>query len=134
MLAMPAKAYAHGVDIEYTSSVEIEITAQYDTGEPMSGAQVTIYAPDDPSNPWLKGTCDDEGQFTFTPDTSMPGEWKVRVIEGGHGDWAYITVTESGVEFSGGSGYTTLQIVLMSLCVVWGIIGTTLFFLRRKKT
>jgi nickel transport protein len=134
MLIIPVKAYAHGVDIEYTSEISIVITAKYDTGEPMAEAQVTIYTPDDPSTPWLTGTCDDEGQFTFTPDTSIPGDWKVKVRLAGHGDISYITVSESGVEFSSDSGYTTLQIVLMSICVVWGTTGTALFFLRRRKT
>ena len=85
MLAIPAKASAHGAHIQYTSST-IEITAKYDNGEPMAGAQVTIYAPDDLSNAWQTGTLDDEGHFTFTPDTSKPGNWKVKVRLGGHGE------------------------------------------------
>ena len=60
MLAMPLKASAHGAHIQYTSS-GIEITAKYDTGEPMSGAQISIYAPDDVSNAWLTGTLDITG-------------------------------------------------------------------------
>lgn len=133
MLIMPVKAYAHGVDIEYTSETAIAITAKYDTGEPMADAQVSIYTPDDPSTPWLTGTCDEEGHFTFTPDTSILGEWKVKVRLAGHGDIAYITISESGFELSSDSGFSVLQIVLMSVCVVWGTIGTALFFLRRRK-
>ncbi len=131
-LVLPVKAYAHGVNIEYTTSVEIEIIAKYDTGEPMAGAQVVVYAPDDPSTPWLTGVCDDEGRFSFTPDTSKSGMWDVQVRKAGHGDIVHIPV---GVEAEAGgiSGYTTLQIGLMAACVVWGSVGTALYFWRRRR-
>jgi nickel transport protein len=131
MLVMPTKAYAHGVDIEYTSSMTVEITARYDTGEPMSGAQVTIYLPDDQSTPWQTGICDDEGHFVFKPDTTIPGDWGVKVRKAGHGIKIYVPV--SGEGSGGGSGYSVTQIILMSVCVVWGAIGTALFFIRRRK-
>ena len=68
MLGLPVTtAYAHGARIEYTVDVEIEIVASYDSGEPMAGAQVVVYAPDNPSSPWLTGVCDDEGRFSFVP-------------------------------------------------------------------
>ena len=132
MLAVPAKASAHGAHIQYTSST-IEITAKYDNGEPMSGAQITIYAPDDLSNAWQTGTLDDDGHFAFTPDTSKPGNWKVKVRLGGHGDIITIPIAEDGVGSSGDGSYSVLQIVLMSVCVVWGATGTALFFIRRRK-
>lgn len=132
MFAIPVKAYAHGAHIQYTSS-SIEITAKYDNGEPMSGAQVIIYTPDDLSNAWLTGTLDDEGHFTFTPDTSIHGDWKVKVRLGGHGDIINIPVGEAEGGSSGGGSYSVLQIVLMSVCVVWGAIGTALFFIQRRK-
>ena len=66
-LVLPIKAYAHGAKIEYTVDIAIEIVATYDNGEPMAGAQVTVYAPDDPSTPWLTGVCNDEGRFSFIP-------------------------------------------------------------------
>ena len=52
-LASPVTASAHGVNLEYTSDVTIEIIARYDSGTPMSGAQVAVYTPEDPNNPWL---------------------------------------------------------------------------------
>jgi len=132
ILVIPVKVYAHGAHIQYTSS-GIEITAKYDNGEPMSGAQITIYTPDDLSNAWLTETLDDEGKFTFTPDTSITGNWKVKVRLAGHGDIINIPIGIDGEGGSSHSSYSVLQIVLMSFCVVWGIIGTALFFLRRKK-
>ena len=137
ILGLPLKAHAHGVVIEYTSNIsdiEIEITAKYDTEEPMDGAQVVVYAPDDPSNPWLTGVCDEKGHFTFTPDTSKPGIWDVKIRQAGHGGIIHIPVGEDGVAASGSSGgdYSVLQIVLMSVCVIWGLIGTALYLSSRK--
>ncbi len=132
ILGLPTKAYAHGVKIEYTGNLEIEIVAAYDTGEPMSGAQVVVYAPDDPSTPWLTGVCDDEGRFTFTPDSSKPGTWDVQVRQAGHGGIVHIPVGEGTVASGGSGGYSGLQIALMAACVTWGIVGTALYFLRRR--
>jgi len=128
---LPLTAYAHGARIEYTVDVAVEIVATYDNGEPMSGAQVTIYAPDDLANPWLTGVCDDEGRFSFTPDTTKTGTWDVQVRQAGHGDIVHIPI-EAGSVGTGNGGITPLQIVLMAACVVWGSIGTALYFSRRK--
>jgi len=131
-LGLSIEAFAHGAKIDYTASTTIELVAAYDDGEPMSGAQVVIYAPDDPSTPWLTGVCDDEGRFSFTPDTSKPGIWDVKVRQAGHGDIVHIPIGESAVTAGGIGGYTTLQIGLMAACVVWGSVGTALYFWRRR--
>ena len=131
-LVLPIKAYAHGVKVKYTIDIAIDIVATYDDGQPMAGAQVVVYAPDDPSTPWLTGSCDDEGRFTFTPDTSKPGTWAVQVRLAGHGDIVHIPVGEDAVASGGAGGYSILQIVLMSLCVICGLAGTALYFLRRR--
>jgi len=127
-IIMPVTAYAHGADIEYTVSTEVEIVATYDTGAPMDGGQVTIYAPDDAANPWQTGLCDASGKYSFTPDPDIPGTWDVQVRLAGHGDIVHIDV--AGGTSSGG-GYTALQIVLMAVCVGWGFVGTGLYFRRR---
>jgi len=129
-LGITATASAHGAKIEYTISMAIEIRAAYDTGEPMAGGQVTVYAPDAPSTPWLTGVCDEDGRFIFTPDTSRPGTWDVQVRQSGHGDMVHIPIGE-GMAVSGTTGYTPLQIVLMGASVVWGFAGTALFFSRK---
>ena len=130
---LAATAYAHGARVEYTVQMTVEIHAAYDTGESMASGQVTVYAPDDPSTPWLTGICDEEGRFTFTPDPARPGIWDVQVRQAGHGDMVHIPIGEN-VALSGGTGSTPLQIVLMAACVLWGFVGTALFFLRRGKS
>jgi len=131
-LLLPAPALAHGVNIQYSSDTEITIVAKYDSGEPMAGAQVAVYAPDDPSTPWLTGLCDDEGRFSFTPDASKPGTWDVQVRLAGHGGMIHIPVGEGTAGSGGVGGYSYLQIALMAACVIWGCIGTALYFRRRR--
>ena len=129
---IPTTTYAHGARIEYTVNMTIDIVASYDNGDPMGGAQVVVYAPDDPSSPWLTGVCDDEGRFSFTPDVSKPGTWDIQVRQSGHGDIVHIPIGGDMVVTDGTGGYTVLQIVLMSICGVWGCVGTALYFSRRK--
>jgi nickel transport protein len=133
LLVLPAQALAHGVNIEYSSDVEIVIVAKYDTGTPMAGAQVAVYAPDDPTTPWLTGVCDDEGVFSFTPDTSIPGTWDVQVRLAGHGGIIHIPVGEGAAGSGGLGGYSWLQVAIMAACVIWGSVGTALYFRRRRR-
>lgn len=137
-------ALAHGVVTSYVERLGIEIVARYDTGQPMAGAQVAVYAPVDagypPNQAWLTGVCDDQGRFAFVPNAAMPGVWSVRVRQAGHGDMLHITVDASNETGAAGTlagetdarGYSPLQISLMTLCVVWGSIGSALYFSRRK--
>ena len=108
-LGITATAFAHGAKIEYKIGLTVEILAAYDSGEPMAGAQVAIYTPDNPSTPWMTGSCDEEGHFAFTPDTSKPGTWDVQVRQAGHGDIIHLPIGEN-MALSGATGYTTLQV------------------------
>ena len=132
VLYLPNTIYAHGAKIEYTVSTSIDIVAKYDNGEPMSGGQVSIYAPDNPSTPWLTGVCDEQGRFSFTPDLSLPGTWDIQVRQAGHGDMIHIKIEEGSVSGESSGNYSVAQIEVMSVCVIWGLIGTALFFKRRK--
>lgn len=71
----PTSVYAHGV-MGKVGKGGIVVTAQYDTGEPMSYAKVEISAPDS-KLPFQSGRTDRNGRFCFLPDT--PGTWKVVV-------------------------------------------------------
>lgn len=133
ILIIPAgELLAHGVMLEYTQHTSVEITAQYDYGEPMSGAQVAVFAPGNPSEPWLTGICDDSGKFSFVPDPQIPGLWEVQVRQAGHGDIIRIEINEGGVAPSVAKGFTTAQKILMAVAVIWGLVGTALFFTRRR--
>ena len=123
---------AHGTDINYKLTTAVEIEALFDTGEPMADAQVIVYAPDDPEQPWLKGQADDQGRFVFAPDPSISGRWDVSIRTAGHGEIVYIPVNEGDITVVASGGPNTLQTVIMSLAGLWGFVGTALFFSRRK--
>ncbi len=131
-LVLPTLSFAHGAKIEYRVATTVELTASYDDGGPMAGGQVTVYAPDDPATPWLTGLCDENGRFTFTPDPTKPGTWDIQVRQAGHGDMIHITIGEGAGAMAGSTGFTPLQIALMAACVIWGFVGTALFFSRGK--
>ena len=145
LVAAPKKVFAHGAKIEYRETSAITIQAKYDDGKPMANAQVVIYAPSDRSTPWLKGTTDKSGNFTFVPDDSNSennGDWDIKVRQSGHGNIISIPVTDSkladhtsGNQLSSqGSGYSPAQKVVMAATGVWGFVGTALFFSRSKSS
>ena len=133
LLLIPLKVAAHGVQISSAKVNSIEIIALYDSGQPMAGGQVNVYAPDDPLEPWLTGICDQQGKFFFIPDYSKPGLWEVQVRLAGHGDLIRIEITDSEEAIAtGATALSSLQKAVMALTVIWGAVGTALFFSRRK--
>jgi len=132
LMLIPAAAFAHGVDITHQTKTAVEVEAKYDTGQPVSEGQVTIYAPDDPGKPWATGKADENGRYVFTPDPVKTGTWDVQVRLAGHGGMVHIPVGGDSSVAPTGTSYTTMQIVLMSACVVWGLVGTALYFARGK--
>jgi len=144
------RAIAHGVRMQARETQAIEVNAEYDNGDPMVNAQVTVYAPNDPATPWLEGTTDNNGNFVFTPDSSQSGNWSVQVRQAGHGSIVNVPVegnqaqaggdsatpesSTSRVMNTGAANFTPLQIILMGAAGVWGFIGTALFFMRGNKT
>jgi nickel transport protein len=129
----PPDAMAHGVELSYSAREGIEITAGYDSGGAMAGAQVTVYAPGKPSEPWMSGACDESGRFFFVPDTDLPGTWEVRVRQAGHGDIVRIEVERGEVAAGGTTGFTTAQKIAMAAAITWGFAGTALYFRRRTR-
>ncbi len=132
-----SRVAAHGATIVTTSeqATVVVVAATYDSGEPMANAAVTVYAPDDPTTAWATATTDATGYYTFVPDTQRPGTWEVTVRQAGHGGTIYVAVaadaTVTATTTPEVAGYTPLQIVVMSAAVVWGFVGTALYFLRR---
>lgn len=153
-LVWPARALGHRVILEYQPIREIEIQASYDTGEPMDGGQVLIYAPDAPTDPLIQGLTDDQGRFRFQPDGDRPGYWQVQVRQSGHGGRLNIlvespqsvptsastsppefTTERSQVEWLEPSGsYTPLQLGIMTAAIFWGSFGTACFFWSKKQS
>lgn len=142
---------AHGANINYQVRSAIAVTATYDSGEPMAEAQVTVYAPEDPSEPWKTGVTDDQGRYVFVPDAEQSGEWSVSVRQAGHGDIVTLDLGESATPNAGDTATTDAsppsslvatsaretsipQRVLTVSAVVWGCVGTALYFSRNRKS
>lgn len=95
----PAPSFAHSVQTDYQLvSDALEIQSTFSTGEAVEGATVVIYAPNDPTKPWLQGKTDQNGSFQFQPDRTLVGEWSVKIGEGDHGDILSVPVTNQGVD------------------------------------
>lgn len=135
LVGWSTSASAHGAHIDYQAVQAVNINAVYEGGQPMANAQVTVYAPNDPSTPWSTGTTDEQGRFTFTPDADQPGNWEVKVRQAGHGDIVSVPVGETAAEAGGqtaSDSYTPAQKVLLGAAGAWGFLGTALFFARKK--
>ena len=134
LVGWSTSASAHGAHIDYQAVQAVNINAAYDGGQPMANAQVTVYAPNDPSTPWSTGTTDDQGRFTFTPDADQPGNWEVKVRQAGHGDIVSVPVGETTAEAGEAvsDSYTPVQKALLGAAGAWGFLGTALFFARKK--
>jgi len=136
-LLLAGPAIAHGAFVDVMALDAIGIDARYDTGEPMAQAQVSVFAPDDPAQPWLVGQTDAAGRFVFAPD-DRAGRWAVQVRQAGHGAMGYVTVGADGtynvVMNAAGTGLSWAQKLLMVACVLWGAVGTALYFRRNRQS
>ena len=125
-------ASAHGALIKVTQNA-VDVSATFEDGKPMANAQVMVYAPDDLQTPWAKGKTDAQGRYQFVPTEEKPGGWEVIVSQAGHGGIAYFEVSESGVAISQGNLTTSpAQKWVTIAAVVWGFVGTALFFSSRR--
>ncbi|MEO1095771.1 MAG: carboxypeptidase-like regulatory domain-containing protein [Cyanobacteria bacterium J06638_28] len=133
-LSLPAIALAHGVLIQARNAPAVLIEAAYDSGEPMVNAQVQVYAPNDPQTPIFTGVTDAVGRYTFTPD--QPGNWEVSVRQAGHGDITVVPVAADNTitqDFTNSTELTGVQRFITAGAVIWGCIGTALYFRRGKR-
>ncbi|MDJ0553544.1 MAG: carboxypeptidase regulatory-like domain-containing protein [Microcoleaceae cyanobacterium MO_207.B10] len=139
-LSLQGKAMAHGVKIKHQFTPAIKINAAFDSGTPFNNAEVIVYAPNDPAKPWLKGTTDNQGNFIFSPDSSLSGYWEIQVRQAGHGGMVSVPFGvdkshknanyRSNYLASSSGDYNPLQKGLMIGSVIWGFVGTALFFSR----
>lgn len=129
---LPLTVLAHGVEFKYESNSSYLITGFFDDGSPLSAAQVTIYAPDDPKKPWGTGISDEQGQYLLTPDLTKPGIWTVQFRKAGHGGTINLDIGGQ-MGSSSSTAYSTTQIVLMVIAVLWGFVGTALYFKRERR-
>ena len=133
-ITVPA-ALAHGAVIELAvvDDDTVAIHAEFDTGEPMSEAQIIVYAADNPREAWLTGVADENGEYTFDLDTSLAGRWSVTVRTAGHGDIRYLYVANNGaIELEEISERPAWLTFLMAAGVVIVLGGTAYWYSRPK--
>jgi len=134
LLIITLPVYAHGANISWEMKDDsVHIEAMFDNGTPMGSAQVTVFSASAPTVVYTSGITDENGQFTFLPDKEMSLNWDVQARKAGHGDIIHFTLGNEDRSASVQAGFTTLQIILMSVSIVWGFIGTALFFASKKK-
>lgn len=127
-------AMGHGARVVWELQEDsISIAAMFDDGMPMESAQVTVFSGASPSEPYITGMTDENGNFAFLPCKEESHLWDVQVRKAGHGDMIHISLDSSAGTVDTHTGYTVFQIILMSVCVVWGFVGTALFFASKKK-
>lgn len=142
LLGLPARVLAHAVETNYLMSAdELEMQAIYSTGEPLAGVEVRVFAPGNASEPWMTGTTDAEGRFSFLPDGAQQGEWQVDInmeAEDGHGDSLTVPVGAQGIEMNNisqtvdeGDGIDSKG-VLGAIAVI-GMLAVDTFISRRKR-
>jgi len=140
VIGLPAKALAHAVETNYVLDDTLEFQSTYSTGEPMAGATVEIYAPNNSEEPWLVTSTDELGRFSFLPDSSLPGDWDVVIRQEGHGDILTVPVEpDGGINIDGivdrlsqDIHYAATPTLLAGSAVV-GLGGIALAFSRRRR-
>ncbi|MBE9069227.1 carboxypeptidase regulatory-like domain-containing protein [Leptolyngbya cf. ectocarpi LEGE 11479] len=137
--------WSHGAIATVTRTFAVE--AHYSSGQPMASAQVVVYSPQNPNEPWTTGQTNEQGEFEFSPDTN--GNWEVVVRQAGHGTTVSVPVvplTQAAQIASADTSASLATIVSSSSeplplqrwagagAALWGLVGTALFFSRGKQS
>jgi len=134
LFLVTAPVFGHGARVIWEIQGDsVHIAASFDDGQPLDRAQVTVFSGAAPSVPYIVGVTDENGEYSFLPDREESLDWDVQVRSAGHGDIVHLSLAEESIVHTEQGIFTTLQIVLMSACVIWGFVGTALFFASRRK-
>ena len=105
----------------------------HEMGEPMALAQVAVYSPENPDQPWATGQTNQEGEFEFSPDSA--GNWDVVIRQAGHGTSVSVPVGMAQAQAGTASESSSpLQRWASAGAALWGLVGTALFFSRGKQS
>lgn len=155
MMATATAATAHGANITIKDVRAYEIEAVYDSGDPMAKAQVSVFGSENPQVPVDTGITDEQGRWVWI--AKQPGNWTFQVRQAGHGGLADLEVFAQGegvdlvspdgataddsassqalaAHQTRGSAASPMPRWIAIGSIVWGAIGTALFFSRRSST
>ncbi len=86
-------AFAHGVTYNVVRDSAVIIKLEYDSGAPISYADIKIFSPADDKVEYQNGRTDKNGCFAFVPDRE--GVWRIKAEDGmGHGIDKEITINK----------------------------------------
>ena len=89
---LAGKILAHGTGYRQSSLEAVAFEFMYSTGEAMSYREARVFSPKDEKFAYQSGRTDENGRFSFVPDTA--GKWRVIVRdEEGHQCTAEIDIT-----------------------------------------
>lgn len=130
-------AYAHGVTANSISSKTVAVRFGYAGGDPMSYAEVLVFAPTakEGDAEFQNGRTDALGNFAFVPN--IPGTWRISSSDMGHRAEMQIEVTEQGIvqaKAPTGLPSQTLR-MLLGLSLIINLLAACLLLKRssRKK-
>lgn len=130
MTLITSTCWAHG-----TRCVRLDgalgVQAEYDNGEPIANADVSVFKPGNDETPWLNGMTDDKGRFFFVPDSE--GSWTVRVQDAqGHSALNSFDVGPRPARLGkeDPARQKTLMLIL-GLAIIFGVFG--IFSLLRRR-
>lgn len=132
-IAISEGVIAHGVTIKVQVSPQVEVEALHDDGQPIRQAQIQIFGPTNPDMAKFSGQTDDQGRYQFSPAES--GLWEVIVRQAGHGESLTLPINlddEKPQTLASPEGTTLTQRLLTLGSVIWGCVGTALYFKRRS--
>ncbi len=123
--------FSHGINADIITGGVIGVKFSYDGVSPMKNAVVKIFSPDNYDAPAISTQSNEQGVVYFLPNKK--GEWIMMAKDdGGHTTRVNIPVTENMIAKSTGNSLSYLQKIIIAVCVIWGFIGTALFFKSKK--
>ncbi|MEM6501799.1 MAG: hypothetical protein AAF685_08170 [Cyanobacteria bacterium P01_C01_bin.89] len=97
-------AHAHAITTDYRLLPErintLEIQSTFSEVESFPNAPVVVYSPENPDQPWMTGTTDENGKFAFQPEPGVTGIWSIEIGEDSHWDQLYIPVGGDGIQLN----------------------------------
>jgi nickel transport protein len=142
LVGFPSQAWAHQVETNYMLGSQLQFQSRFSTGEPFAGARVTIYAPNQPDQPWQTLTTDSQGQFSFLPDRTIVGNWEVRIEDEdqSHADYWTVPVDGQGIVEEGivldatqDQHYVTASVLTPLVTSIAAALGWALLKRRRPQ-
>lgn len=97
LLCTAGAASAHMVQTDYQLRLDrLEIQTTFGEEEAFAGAPVSVYSPENPDQPFMIGRTDENGKFSFQPDTAIEGDWSIEIGDANDSHWDYLVVPVTG--------------------------------------